>query len=56
MFNAVHQYIKTNNIEMLAMISEKHSFLDRLFTRHALETFAFSIDVPFLVMESFSNK
>ncbi|WP_406684031.1 universal stress protein [Seonamhaeicola sp. MEBiC1930] len=51
-FSVVHQYLVDNDIEMLSMISEKHSFLDRLFTRHALETFAFSIDVPFLVMES----
>ncbi|WP_248723309.1 universal stress protein [Seonamhaeicola sp. ML3] len=56
MFDTVRQYIIDNDIEMLAMISEKHSFLDRLFTRHALETFAFSIDVPFLVMESVSGK
>ena len=55
MFDTVHQYIVRNDIEMLSMISEKHSFLDRLFTRHALETFAFSIDVPFLVMESDSK-
>jgi hypothetical protein len=50
MFKTVHQYIKDNHIEMFAMISERHSFIERLFTRHALETFAFSIDVPFLVM------
>ncbi|WP_282136318.1 universal stress protein [Seonamhaeicola maritimus] len=55
MFDTVHQYILDNNIDMLSMISEKHSFLERLFTRHALETFAFGIDVPFLVVES-SNK
>ncbi|TXG35733.1 universal stress protein [Seonamhaeicola maritimus] len=55
MFDTVHQYILDNDIDILSMISEKHSFLERLFTRHALETFAFSIDVPFLVVES-SNK
>lgn len=54
MFEIVNQYIVDNNIDMLSMISEKHSFIDRLFTRHALETFAFSIDVPFLVVESYS--
>jgi nucleotide-binding universal stress UspA family protein len=50
MFKIVHQYIKDNHIEMFAMMRERHSFIERLFTRHALETFAFSIDVPFLVM------
>jgi nucleotide-binding universal stress UspA family protein len=50
MFKTVHRYIKNNKIEMFVMISERHSFIERLFTRHALETFAFSIDVPFLVI------
>jgi nucleotide-binding universal stress UspA family protein len=50
MFNAVHEFINYNDIEMLAMMHEKHSFLERLFTQHAVETFAFSINVPFLVL------
>lgn len=50
MFKTVHQYIKDSHIEMFTMVSEKHSFIERLFTRHVLETFAFTIDVPFLVM------
>ena len=49
-FNVVYSYIENNNIKMLAMMSKKHSFLERLFTRHAVETFAFKIDIPFLVM------
>ncbi|APY09917.1 hypothetical protein BWZ22_01065 [Seonamhaeicola sp. S2-3] len=56
MFDTVHKYLTDNNINLLSMISEKHSFLERLFTRHALETFAFSIDVPFLVMERANEK
>lgn len=51
MYKAVHDYIDKNDIKMLVMVSEKHSFFERLFTRHALETFAFKIDIPFLVME-----
>lgn len=50
MFKSVHNFIKDNNVNMFVMISERHSFIERLFTRHALEKFAFSIDVPFLVM------
>ena len=50
MFKTVHRYIKENKIDMFVMMSERHSFIERLFTRHALETFAFSIDVPFLVI------
>lgn len=51
-FNTVQQYIKENNVKVLAMTSRKHSFLERLFARHLVETFAFKIDIPFLVMEN----
>ena len=36
---------------MLAFMDEKHSFLERFFTKHPVETFAFKIDLPFLVMK-----
>ena len=51
-FKTVHNYINTYDVKMLAMMSRKHSFLERLFARHLVETFAFQIDVPFLVMEN----
>ncbi len=51
MFKVIKQYLTNNSIKMLAMISEKHSFLERLFTTHTVETFAFSINVPFLVIK-----
>lgn len=50
-YDDVHKYIIENNIQMLSMMDEKHSFLDRLFTKHPVETFAFKIDIPFLVMK-----
>lgn len=52
MFETIQEYIKTNDIKMLAMMSRKHSFFERLFARHLVETFAFKIDIPFLVMEN----
>jgi len=54
-FQAIQQYIMDNNIKMLAMMSKKHSFIERLFTTHMVETFAFKIDIPFLVMHSHST-
>lgn len=51
-FKAIQDYIKDNNIKVLAMTSRHHSFLERLFARHLVETFAFNIDIPFLVMEN----
>jgi len=51
-FKTVHNYIELNGIKMLAMMSRKHSFLERLFARHLVETFAFKIEIPFLVMKN----
>lgn len=51
-FKAIQDYIKEHDIKILAMTSRHHSFLERLFTRHLVEAFAFNIDIPFLVMEN----
>ncbi|MCK0178355.1 universal stress protein [Flavobacteriaceae bacterium S0862] len=51
-FKAIQDYIKDNDIKILAMTSRQHSFLERLFNRHLVEAFAFNIDIPFLVMEN----
>ncbi|GAA4883540.1 universal stress protein [Flaviramulus aquimarinus] len=51
MFNTVHHYITNNAIKMLAIMNKKHSFLERLFTTHTVEKFAFKIDIPLLVMQ-----
>jgi nucleotide-binding universal stress UspA family protein len=50
LFKTVEDYILYNDIDLLAMMSRKHSFLERLFTRHNVETFAFKVSIPFLVM------
>ena len=55
-FKTIQRYIAFNDIKMLAMMSRKHSFLERLFTTHNVETFAFKINVPFLVMENSGNQ
>ena len=52
LFETVEEYIQHHDIDLLAMMSRKHSFLERLFTRHTVETFAFKVSVPFLVMEN----
>ena len=52
MFSVIKQYLSNNNINLLATMSEKHSFLECLFTKHTVETFAFNIKQPFLVMHS----
>lgn len=49
-FEIVHKHITENQIAMFAMLSTKHSFLERLFIKQPIETFGFKIDIPFLVM------
>ena len=50
LFETVEHYIQYNDMDLLAMMSRKHSFLERLFTRHNVEKFAFKISIPLLVM------
>lgn len=54
MVDYIKNYLEDNNINLLAMISEKHSFLERLFIRYPVETFAFH-KLPFLVMHSLES-
>jgi len=49
-FETISQYISKNSINLLAMISKKHPFFERLFVTHNVEIFAFRINVPLLVM------
>lgn len=50
LFKTVEEYLLINDMDLLAMMSRKHSFLERLFTRHNVETFAFQVSIPLLVM------
>lgn len=51
MYAVVHDFIVQNEIDILAIMNKKHSFLERLFKTHAVERFAFNIDLPLLVMQ-----
>lgn len=51
-FEVIQKYIEDNNIKMLAMMSKKYSFLERLFSQHNVEVFGLNIKIPFLVMEN----
>ncbi|WP_299336458.1 universal stress protein [uncultured Psychroserpens sp.] len=52
LFKKITNYLVDKDINLLAMMSRKHSFLERLFVRHAAESFAFDLKVPLLVMEN----
>lgn len=55
LFKMVEHYLLYNDIDLLAMMRRKHSFLERLFAKHHVETFAFKVSVPFLVLKNYSN-
>ncbi|SDS16947.1 Nucleotide-binding universal stress protein, UspA family [Formosa sp. Hel1_31_208] len=55
LFKKITNYILEHDIDLLAMMSRKHSFLERLFVRHPAESFAFDLKVPLLVMENTGN-
>ena len=50
MFEKVSQHIIENKIDLFAIVSTKHSYLDRLLNRYPVETFGLKIHTPFLVM------
>lgn len=52
LFKKITNYLVDKDINLLAMMSRKHSFLERLFVRHAAESFAFDLRVPLLVLEN----
>ncbi len=49
-FKSVNQYIMENNVKLIAMVNKRHSFFERLFVTHYVETFGFKIHTPFLVI------
>lgn len=46
----ITQFIKSNNIDLYAMVNRKHGFWERLFTEQKIEKVAYNMTIPFLVM------
>ena len=49
-FKEVNNYIKSNHINLIALVNKKHSFFERFFTTHTVEDFGFKSDIPILVL------
>jgi len=49
-YKEVNDFIKLNEINLLAMVNRKHSFFERFLSIQKVEDFGFNIDIPFLVM------
>ncbi|MET7030407.1 universal stress protein [Sediminicola luteus] len=48
--DAIQEYVKSNQLDLLAMQNRKHFFWERLLTRQNVEAIGFHIKVPFLVL------
>ncbi|NER13452.1 universal stress protein [Leptobacterium flavescens] len=48
--DAIHNYIRDNDFNMLAMMKRKHSFLERLLLKQNVDSIGFHVKIPFLVM------
>jgi len=49
----VNDFNKLNEINLLAMVSKKHSFFERLLVTHTIENFGFNVNIPFLVLNKY---
>ncbi|MFD0990920.1 universal stress protein [Mariniflexile jejuense] len=50
-YETLHEFTLTNNIKLIAMLVDKHTFFERLFNTHTFETIAFNAEMPFLAMK-----
>lgn len=48
--DAIHEYIDQNNIGLLVMMNQKHSFLERMFTKQNIDSIGFHTEIPFLAI------
>ena len=50
--NAITEYIKENNIDLLVMVNSRHSFLEDLLYQSTIDEIGLSPTIPFLVMQN----
>lgn len=53
--DVVHQYISDHDVDLLAMMNRKHSFLERLLIKQNVDSIGFHITIPFLVIRDTSG-
>ena len=48
--DAIHNYVRDNNFDLLAMMNPRHSFMERLLLKQNVNEIGFQVNVPFLVI------
>ena len=51
----INQFQKTQEVQMLAMIQNKHTFLERLFIEPVIKKIGFHVTIPFMVIPDAAN-
>ena len=52
LFSCTEKFLFDNNFKILAILNEKHSFLERLLNTNDVERFGFNIHMPLFVMDA----
>ncbi|WP_395360745.1 universal stress protein [Gaetbulibacter aestuarii] len=50
-YNGIHEFADAHKLKLIVMLAKTHGFLNRLFSEYRVETFAFKIDLPLLVLK-----
>ncbi|WP_424001019.1 universal stress protein [Maribacter sp. IgM3_T14_3] len=50
--NAITEYIKENNIDLLVMVNSRHSFLEDMLYQSTIDEIGLSPTIPFMVMQN----
>ena len=53
--NAITEYIKENDIDLLVMVNSRHSFLEDLLYQSTIDEIGLSPTIPFLVMQNLAR-
>jgi len=54
--DAIHIFVRDNNIDLLAMMNPKHSFMERLLLQQNVDEIGFQVNAPFLVIRDTAKK
>lgn len=53
--SVIYNYLQENNISLLVMIQNKHTFMERLFLRSEIKQIGLHVNIPFMVIPWLSN-
>lgn len=52
---AIYEYIRENEVEMLVMVNNKHSFSENIIFQSTIDEFGLHLNIPFLVLQNITR-